>query len=518
MKKSSYLVNAVVLTATSLILRAAGMIFRVVVAGAVGAEGMGLHQLIMTVYQLFITIATSGISVAATRLVTEELADGHPGRVRFVLGRTVALGAMLGVLAGLVQFAFAGLASRWWLGDARAALSLRILAPSLPFMAMAAALRGYFLARRKVGPNSRAQLFEQALRIAVVMMLLDKALPMGIEWACAAVVVGNTVSEAASCLYMALCTARDIPKAEDGAKRERAGGVGHRLTEIILPISGGRCLSSALKTAENVLVPACLAVACATRAEALEHYGALKGMAMPVLFFPFSLLGTLATLLMPEITEAHLQKRTGDLKRLISRVILITNVLAILMAGLFTLLAGSLGQLLYHSDEIGFYLAVLGPMAPFMYLESMVDGILKGMNEQMASFRYSAWDSVLRIALVIVLVPKFGMVGFLGMMLFSNVFTSLLNFHRLLKVTGLKVRMWRWITGPVVCVGAACLAAHQLLAPHLERLPPVAQLLIQAGAVSLAYAALLGACGILNRNSLLLPKKKGKAAGQSHAE
>ena len=200
MKKNGYFFNAAVLTATSLVLRAAGMVFRVVVAGKIGAEGMGLHQLIFTVYQLFITAATAGLSVAATRLVTEELAAGRPGTVDSALGRCLALGAGLGTLAGLAQFAFAAPISRWWLGDMRAAVSLRILAPSLPFMAAAAALRGYFLARRRAGPNAVAQLFEQALRIALVLFLLEKALPLGIEASCAAVVAGNTASEAGSCL------------------------------------------------------------------------------------------------------------------------------------------------------------------------------------------------------------------------------------------------------------------------------------------------------------------------------
>ena len=119
--------------------------------------------------------------------------------------RTLALGLGLGAAAAALLFTGAGLAADWWLEDARAALSLRILAPSLPFMAVSACLRGFFMARRKVGPNSRAQIFEQVVRIGVVALLIDSAVPQGIGTACAAVVVGNTVSEAASWVYMEWC-------------------------------------------------------------------------------------------------------------------------------------------------------------------------------------------------------------------------------------------------------------------------------------------------------------------------
>ena len=59
--------------------------------------------------------------------------------------------------------------------------------------------------------------------------------------------------------------------------------------------------------------------------------------------------------------------------------------------------------MLYQSEEIGFYLSILGPLMPFMYMESMVDGILKGLGEQLSSFRYTALDSVVRIALIYLL-------------------------------------------------------------------------------------------------------------------
>ena len=123
--------------------------------------------------------------------------------------------------------------------------------------------------------------------------------------------------------------------------------------------------------------------------------------------------------------------------------------LSILASGLYTVFAYDVAQVLYQSNEIGFlYIAVLGPLTPFMYLESMVDGILKGLNEQLATFRYSVVDSLLRILLIALLLPRFGMKGFLFVMLVSNLLTSLLNWMRLLHVTELKVQWMRWIVNP----------------------------------------------------------------------
>ena len=87
---------------------------------------------------------------------------------------------------------------------------------------------------------------------------------------------------------------------------------------------------------------------------------------------------------------------------------------------------------------------------PLMYLESMVDGAMKGMGEQKAVFRYSLWDAVLRIAGVLLLLPRWGMKGFLWVILLSSAYTCQMNTARLLHVSGLQPRLWRWLGAPAL--------------------------------------------------------------------
>ncbi len=74
----------------------------------------------------------------------------------------------------VAQLATAGLAAKWWLGDVRAAAALRTSALGLPWMAVSAVLRGFFLARRRVEPNVLSQLAEQTVRIAAVVWALSR--------------------------------------------------------------------------------------------------------------------------------------------------------------------------------------------------------------------------------------------------------------------------------------------------------------------------------------------------------
>ena len=455
--RQSYFKNAALLTGSDVVLRLAGMGLRIWLANALGGAGMGLYQLVLAVYGLFVTLATAGISVAAARLLTEELSRDKAA-ARGMLVRLVLAGLTLGGLAMAAQFATAGLAAKWWLGDIRAAAALRTSALGLPWMAVSAVLRGFFLARRRVEPNVLSQLAEQTVRIAAVVWALSRTQGWPDGSRCALVLAATALSEAISTALMALFYRREAARCFGSTAPRPPREVSRRLWDILWPVEGGRALSSALHTAENMLVPACLAVYLAAsggRTAALEQYGTLKGMALPLLNFPFGLLGSLAVLLMPEITQAHIEGQTARLNALLDRMLRLTGYFSMLAGTLFWVWGRPLAQLLYHSPEAGFYLETLAPAMPLMYLESMVDGAMKGIGEQKAAFRYSVWDAVLRIGGVAVLLPRYGMRGFLTVILLSSFYTCAANTGRLLLSSGTGHAFRRWLGAPLLAAVAA---------------------------------------------------------------
>ena len=366
----------------------------------------------------------------AVRLAAQSLARGS-GMAETLRGLCItALG--FGTAAMLAQSVLAGPCARYLLHDVRAETALLILAPSLPFMAVSGAVRGCFLAARRVQPNITAQLIEQLVRMAVAAAGLRVLAQWGAGYGCAAVLLGNTVSESVSCGIMLAFAARTPEFAP------RPGAPLHPYTrkelyDILWPVEGSRLLASALQAAESSLIPYTLAIYTGSRAEAVAQYGSLKGMALPLLFFPFSVLGALSGLLMPEITRAHTKGDTAAMRRLIFTMLRMTGAFSLAAGVGFVLLGAPLAGFIYRDAKVGRYVQLLGFVAPFMYLESMVDGVLKGLGEQLATFRYSLFDSVFRIAAIWLVVPQYGMMGFLGVMAVSNLMTCGLNMRRMME-------------------------------------------------------------------------------------
>ena len=441
LKKTIFIKNAVILTVSSLILRFAGIIFKVYITQQIGSEGVGLYQLIFSFYMLASTFATSGISTAVTRLITEELALGTKNGTLKIFRRSLELTLIIALISmGIVYFC-AEFISQKIIGDIRALPSLKILAFSLPFMGISSCVRGYFIALRRVTPNALTQIFEQTVRIVAVLLLVKRFISKSLSAATTAIILGDTLAEALSCFVLFLCyqASKKGLNALSGRKNPPFA-VRKELTRIALPITSGRYLNTALRTAENILVPKNLSRYPYSSVGALSQFGMIKGMALPILFFPSTLLNSVSILLIPEISEAVAKRMPTTVKRLTHEVLRLTALVSFVFAGVFLFGGKKIGQLIYNSADVGELLVFLAPIVPFMYLDSISDGILKGLDQQAFTFRTSIADSTIRIILILLTLPLFGLNGFIAIMYFSNFLTCFLNVKRLCKVSGVKLK------------------------------------------------------------------------------
>ncbi|MBE7026178.1 MAG: polysaccharide biosynthesis protein [Ruminococcaceae bacterium] len=461
MKKRLFIKNAAILTFTGIILRVIGIFFRIYISKTIGAEGMGLHQLIFSIYTFASAVASSGVSVAVTRLVSEKNASKNAADK--ILSRALFISMFLGLLSFTLMFFGADFIAEKWLCDMRAARSLKILSTGLPFMALCSCFKGYFTARRKMSTPSNSQLFEQLVRIFVVVILLGHISTDDLDAACSAVVCGNALSEVAAFIYIYIGYVRDKKLLCEG--KEAPAHVMRSLVYIFIPIALSTYLNTALHTIENVMVPDALTRYTQIRELSLSQFGTLKGMALPLLFFPASFIGTLSTLLMPEISAYSANKQYSALKSTINYTLLITLLTSIPISAIFCLYANEIALLVYKNAEVGIYIKTLAPILPFMYTEGIIAGILNALNKQAASLRYNLYNSAVRITLITIFVPGFGMRAFVLIMIVSNIMTSSLNMRQLILATNMSFDIKKLIIKPILAVLPALLCAYLLKAP-----------------------------------------------------
>lgn len=463
MKNRAFLVNTLVLTATALTLRAIGIYLTACLSRRIGSEGVGLYHLVYSVYVMASALSASGFGVAVSRLVAEALEKGKGQAAPAVMGRAAALSVGVSLAVGAALYLGAGFIGARLLGDERTVLSLRLMAPSLPFMAVSSCLRGYFLAVRKAPKSAAASLLEQLFRLAVTLPLLALTAGAGLELACAAVVAGSTLAEVFSFLFALAMYVRERRGIRGGRPAaERTAGLFRRIAAIAAPLAASSGLRTGLRTAESLLIPAGLRRSGLSESAALTQYGVVNGMAVPVMLFPSSLLMSVSMLIVPEIARAAAAGRQTRVRSMAARVIRATLLVSFPIAAVLAVFSGELCMAIYQNRSAGGVLAILSPLVPLLYLDHVVDGMLSGLNQQTKTLQYNTADSALRIAMIGLLTPLWGMSGYIVMLFVSTLFNVSLSVGRLLRVSGVTVSAADWVVKPVLSAALAAVSASLL--------------------------------------------------------
>lgn len=446
------LANTAIMTAVSLLMRTIGVSFSVYLTARIGTEGIGIFQLIITVYSLAVTFSCAGIRLATTRVAVGIVAHSHCSMSKSI-SQCVAFAAAGGAFFGTVLYLFADKIALLWLESPLTASPLRILAISLPFVAMSNSLGGFFAGVGLIAQYSGVQLLEQGIKIAVTVSLLKSGIFAG---ELTAVVTGMTASEIASLTVALGLFGYGVNKS--GCRECTNAADIFKTLRIALPDAVGTCARSILLTVEHLLIPRGLKSSGSSAREALSAYGSIHAMALPVLLYPSAVLSSLSSLLVPELASRLEVNNKAAIERIVYKVSRLTLIFSIGTAGIMLCFARGFSFAVYSSDEATVYLRILAPLIPIMYLDMTVDGMLKGLDQQVYSMRYNIIDSALCVVLVAVLLPVFAVKGYIFILYVSELINFFLSVGRLIKVSRLHIEAAD-IIKPLICTILACGAA-----------------------------------------------------------
>lgn len=450
-KKSRFICSALMIAAVNVLLRAAAVSFNAYVSLKIGSESMGLFTLTMNVYGFAVTLAVSGVGLAAMRLTAERSAileaagadrRSHSRSTARIMGCCIAYSLLFSIPTSVLLWFTSPLIGKYLLCDLRCVLSLKVLAVSLVPISLTAALSGYFTGVRKVYKNAIAAISEQAMKIALTSTLLALSISSftdKVEYSCLAVVGGAALSEAFSlivngALYLldSKRPAGTVLKDSSVSQRTRFGDT----VSIAFPVALGAYVRQGLSTVEHLSIPWGMRIYGADTASTLGVYGVLRGMVFPLILFPSAVLSSAMGLLVPELAESSALRDSGRIGRILEEAFKVSTIFAIGCAAVFFAFSEYFGNGIYQSAEASLYIRLNAPLVAVMYLDISVDCMLKGLGEQVYSMRINVIDSALSLALVLLLVPRFGIMGYIFSVYVCESVNCALSLHRLIKVSG----------------------------------------------------------------------------------
>lgn len=321
-----------------------------------------------------------------------------------------------------------------------------IIAISLPFISMSSCLNGYFTALRKNGKNAIVRIFEQFIKITATAYLISLVLPNGIEFACLALVLGEAISEIMSFLFVFILY--NYEKRRYTYKSSTNENYIKSIFEITLPVSITSYIRSGLSTLKQLLIPLRLEKFGMNCENAVSTYGLINGMAIPVLMFPEVVINSFSGLLVPEFTYYYTKRDFTRISIIIEKIFRITLLFSICIIGIFLFYSENISMLVYNNLDIAVYLRILCPLLLFMYLDSIVDNILKGLNEQLGVMKCNILDLFVSIFCIYFFLPLFGIKGYIFVIFLSELLNSTISILQLKKITNFKVSYKNWIFKP----------------------------------------------------------------------
>ena len=439
-KKLPIFYSAILLTGVNLLLRLVSTSFQVYLSGQIGAAGIGLLQLVMSVGALAMTAGMGGIRTATMYLTAEELGKKRPQNVTWVLSGCFLYSILCsGAIATALYFAAPFLAENW-VGDLQVIGSLRLFALFLPLVCLCGCMTGYFTAANRIGTLAAVEVCEQICYMAVTMTLLTFWARQDASKACAAVVLGSGIGTVFTLCTLVFLRLRE--KAETGQRIP----VASRLLRTAVPLAIADDVKSGITNTENLMVPRRLALYPGEQ-NALATFGTVCGMVFPVLMFPAAILFALAELLIPELARCNAAGSNIRIHYLARKSLRLAMLYGCLCAGILFLIAQPLCIRLYGSTAAGVYLQQYSLLIPMLYCDAVTDAMIKGLGQQTACVRYNIFTSAMDVALLFLLLPRYGMQGYFLSFLITHLINFLLSLRRLLKITKLKIPFY----APMLC-------------------------------------------------------------------
>ena len=427
----------------------AALIFNIYISNQIGSEAVGVFSLVMAVYLFFITVATSGLNIAVTVIVSEKFALNKNQQAIKAIRTCIFFSLLLGIAAGGLILLFSNFITSKCLHNMVSSRPLFYIAIGLPFIAMSSCISSYFATIRKAYKNAISQVFEFTIKMFATIILLKINISNGVEAICISLILADVISEICSFTLIFILYIIDIKlkKLED----IRSFGQRINILKIAFPVAVTSYIRSGLSTLKQLIIPTQLEKSGISCSRALSQYGMINGMVVPVITFPTVFTDSYSMLLIPEFSTYVAQKNYKAINYIANKIFKITCAFTMCICSIFFIFSNDLGLAIYNNIEIGYYFKIFTPFIFFMYMDHIIDCILKGLNKQFGVMCCNILDLSITTCFIYFLLPVLGIKGYVLSIFFSEVLNFSISLFQLFKYSGIKPNLIDWIVVPLFC-------------------------------------------------------------------
>lgn len=412
------------LTLAGLLTRFIGFFFRIYLSRSFGSEGLGVIQLLTPIIALSYAVCCAGLQTALSKHVAGELALGRSESAYSHLICALCLSLCASFVFCFFLLIFAHPIATILLHEKRVYPLIRILALSIPFSCIHACINGYYYGTQSALVPSLSQLLEQLVRVLVVVLFGHFSYRHYGKVSLSGIAFGTFFSEFAVSIYCLLCIRKHRSTQKNTSKFTSKNC--KALLVMALPLSSNRVVISLLSSVETIILPQGLMLYGFSHSSALSVYGALTGIALPVILFPSAVINAFSVMLLPSISDAEGRGELDKLKKASGLSALCSIAFGFLCCILFLIFGQDIAVHVFQSLLAKDFIRTLSFLCPCLYLSATLSGILHGLGKTISPFMIQTFSLLIRLSAIFFAVPCFGMKAYLISLLLSQLLSAFL--------------------------------------------------------------------------------------------
>lgn len=478
--------SVAIITVFSILTRLLGFIFRIYLSRTIGAEALGIYQVSLSVLFVLLTFVSSGLPLIISRMVASFRVSNDKKAESRLVSTSLLFSGILSIILCLIVILFQGIFKNLFT-DESCMMILIILLPSLVFSSFYCVFRGALWGKDNYFALCISELFEQIVKIIICVILLGKTLSVvnsaiSVAWA-------FTLSCVASAIFVM------VLYFVYGGRLSKPSNIYKSLIKQSAPITGIRAVGSFVQPLVAFMIPNRLVKLGYTNTQALSIYGIAVGMTLPLLYLPNTLIGSLSTALIPDISMAVAENNTNHIEKRIQSSLTFSIFVSSIAVPVYIGLGEMIGQFLYADILSGTLLMKSAWIMIPMGITNITSALLNSLGYEIKSF-VNYICGALAMFLCIWFLTSFAGINALAIGLgLCAIITSFLNIRMLKQKTKVSINILKPLI-KIVLIILPCSALTSFVGSLLSFIFPTFIVLILAGMISVITFILL--CIIFN--------------------
>ena len=471
---SSFFSGVFILSVSTVIVKIIGLIYKIPMLTYLGAEGMGYFNSAYEIYALLCVISTAGLPTALSMLVSSYRASGKIYKVKQIYKNAFFLFLLIGIIGTGIMIAFAGNISDF-IKNENAFFSIIAIAPSLLFVCISSAVRGYFQGFSRMLPTAISQLIEALGKLILGIFFAYFAIKRGYAAPIVAAfaILGISIGTFISAIYLIILKTKDRilqSHAQISVNQEQGSDASIKtLLKIAFPITLGSAVIGITRIIDMTLIMRRLQDIGYTAEVTNEIYGVYTTVAVPIFSLIPSLLTPISMALVPALSAAIEKGNEEQRSDIVKNAVKLTVLFALPSSLAIIIYSRPIISLLFFNiaaelDYVCLLLSLLGSSILFSCMITTTNAILQSYRKVTKPIISMAIGALVKVffAYILIGIPEINVYGAPISTFLCDLTITVINLRYVYRLTSNKYIITKVYTKPLAASVLSILSSFAL--------------------------------------------------------